>query len=214
MKTCQDVINRAARKLNLIQIGSALGTAESAEALTVLQSLYMELVGVGTFGRENDCLSCGDWTVLPQQRVRMDDVLATATIPDIVPSSIYWPDWWAWPYDNYNCWPIWPVFGAGCQAPRDLSIVTVVDPTNNLAVTYLYDAFVGKWAPISALVLAAEAPLSRRWFEPLANVLAGRLSADYGSELTAGLQLAIRNGLAPVALKFGNASPPVSSVYF
>lgn len=209
MKTCQDVINRAARKLNVVAFGQALPAAQSAEMLLELQSLYLELVGWGAFGRENDVLSQGDWTALPQQRVRMKDSASTIEIPDELPASIWWPDWWGWDQQNYWCWPIWPVCGSCCVAPRDLSIVTAVDPTADEAHTYLYDAYVGKWRALDDLALTDEAPLSRRWFVPLANVLAERMADDYGQQFKA----PINAGLNAMVQRFGSTSPDVIAEY-
>lgn len=215
MSSCQDVINRAARKLNVIPLGATLSSDESNNALTILQSVYLELVGWGAFGRENDCMSCGDWTALPQTRIRMNNPAGEVTVPDIVPASIYWPRWWnpSWGEGSYLFWPIWPT-GPRCVAPRDLSVVTVVDPScGGVAHTYIYDAYVGRWSPLDALELTDEAPLSRRWFEPLANILAGRLATDYGQEIPPALQLAISNGLTAMTMRFGEATQPVVSEY-
>lgn len=219
MATCLDIITRALRKLNAVQIGATVSAAEVSNALTVLQSVYMELVGWGAFGRENDVLSQGAWTVLPQQRVRMVDPNQVATIPDEIPRL---PWWWRDEWDRYAwvSWPIWPVdpnctSGCNCcQAPEDLSIVTVVDPTNGTAATYIYDAFVGSWASLSAVSPTTEAPLSRRWAEPLANVLAGRLATDYGQTVSPALELSIQNGLQAMTSRYGDISRPVRSEYF
>lgn len=209
MKTCQDVINRAARKLNVVAFGQALPAAQSAEMLLELQSLYLELVGWGAFGRENDVLTQGDWCAMPQQRVRVTDPTKTITIPDEIPSSVYWPDWWGWDRGNYWYWPIWPVCGSCCVAPRDLSIVTVTDPISNTVATYLYDAFVGKWRSLNDLLLTDEAPLSRRWFSPLANVLAERMADDYGQQFKAPANA----GMNAMVQRFGTSSPDVIAEY-
>lgn len=210
-KTCQDVIDRFARKLNIIPIGVSLGLPESTIALSVLQSIYMELVGWGAFGQENDCMSCGDWIALPQQRIRMNNTAGEVSIPDDLPAMAYRPDWWqsTWGYDAWCTWPIWATSHL-CAAPRDLSIVTVTDPFLNEAHTFLYDAFVGKWTMIDALDLTDEAPLSRRWFEPLANSLSERMAPDYGQKQP---QNPIWAHLQPVALKYGNISRPVQVDY-
>lgn len=213
MTTCQDTINRAVRKLNAVPLGVSVNAAQSANALVVLQSVYLELVGWGAFGRENDCMTCGDWVALPQQRIRMNDPAGDVEIPDDLPASIYWPDWWGWDREAYWCWPVWPVRGTGCVAPRDLSIVSVVDPHTNITHTYLYDAYVGRWAPLDALTLTDEAPLTRRWGEPLANILAGRLATDYGQDVSPALALSIRNGLQAMTMRFGEATRPVVSEY-
>lgn len=195
----------------MVGAGSAMSAAQSADALLVLQSMYTELIGWGAFGRENDLLASGDWTALPNQRVRMDDPNATLTIPDELPQQIFWPSWWQWNNQDYWTWPVWPVCcdTPCCVPPPDLSIVTMVDPTNNLTTTYIYDAFVGRWAPLTDLVLSSEAPLSRRWFEPLANVLAERICGDYGQTFAAP-----RNaGLSAITMRFSDVSRPVVSEY-
>ncbi|MDE2458608.1 MAG: hypothetical protein KGL20_05165 [Rhodospirillales bacterium] len=200
-------------------MGATVSTAEQQNALTVLQSVYMELVGWGAFGRENDVLSQGAWTVLPHQRVRMVDPNQVATIPDQIPE---FPYWWQdeWNPDGWVSWPIWPTNPGQtsgcdcCRAPDDLSIVTVVDPTNGTASTYIYDAFIGAWTNLSAISFTTEAPLSRRWAEPLSNVLAGRLATDYGQEVSPALQLSIRNGLQAMTSRYSDISRPTRSEYF
>ena len=219
MATCQDIITRALRKLNAVQMGATVSSAEASNALTVLQSVYMELVGWGAFGRENDILSQGAWTVLPQQRIRMVDPNQVAMIPDQIPR---FPYWWRdeWNPDGWVSWPIWPTDPDDasscncCRAPDDLSIVTVVDPTNGTAATFIYDSFVGSWASLSAISPTTEAPLSRRWAEPLANVLAGRLATDYGLTVSPALQLSIRNGLQALTSRYSDISRPTRSEYF
>lgn len=226
MALCQDIIVRALRKLNAVPLSVSRDSGawakanpdEAQNALAVLQSLYMELVGWGAFGRENDILAQGDWTVLPGSRVRMVDPSATANIPDEIPRL---PPWWnyaGWGYDSWAFWPVWPVSNGGsctCRAPDDLSLVTVVDPSldGNAAHTYLYDAFVGRWMPLDGLILTTEAPLARRWSEPLANVLAGRLAPDYGQELSDALKLSIGNGMQAMCSRFSSATVPVVSEY-
>lgn len=218
MATCLDIITRATRKLNMVQIGATLNSAESSNALTVLQSTYLELVGWGAFGRENDLLAHGDWTVLPNQRVRMVAESGTAKIPDEVP---VFPPWWnrsGWGDDAWIYWPVWPTNPSGtgcncCRAPDDLSVVTVVDPTANVARTFLYDAYVGRWGALDGLLLTSEAPLSRRWQEPLANVLAGNLATDYGQEISPALAKSIQNGLQAMCSRFGGAMRPTRSEF-
>lgn len=218
MATCQDIITRALRKLNAVQIGAPLNSGEASNALTALQSGYLELVGWGAFGRENDILAQGDWTVLPNQRVRMALESGVATLPDEVPVL---PPWWnrsAWAEDSWAFWPVWPTNPGDtscncCRAPDDLSVVTIVDSTGGVAHTYLYDAYVGRWTQLDGLLLTTEAPLSRRWAEPLSNILAGRLATDYGQEVSPALQLAISNGINAMTSKFGNVLRPVRSEY-
>ena len=139
MATCQDVISRALRKLNALPLGDTVSTNEAANALLSLQSGYMELVGWGAFGRENDILTSGTWTASPNQRVRVTDPNATVTIPDQLPP--WCEGWWneAWPWGSWIYWPVIPASTTtcACVAPPDLSVVTVVDPTNGDAFTFL-----------------------------------------------------------------------------
>lgn len=210
-KTCQDVINRFARKLNVIPLGATLSSDESLNALSVLQSIYMELVGMGAFGRENDCMSCGDWVALPSQRIRMNNTAGEVSIPDSLPSYVQCPDWWQpiWGYDAWCTWPIWPTSQL-CVPPRDLSIVTVTDPFVGECHTFLYDAFVGKWTMIDALELTDEAPLSRRWFEPLCNTLSERMAPDYGQDPP---KNPIWAHLQAVTMRYSDSSRPVQVDY-
>jgi hypothetical protein len=212
--TCQDIITRALRKLNAVQIGAALIPAEAANALTSLQSGYLELVGWGAFGRENDLLASGDWTAWPSQRVRSLAEGSVVTIPDQLPAR---PRWWndAWGDDAWWLWPVYPTNGCDCcRAPDDLSVVTIVDPNANTALTFLYDAYVGRWSALEGLSLTSEAPLSRRWAEPLSNMLAGRLATDYGQEVSPALQIAIRNGLQAMSSRYSDASRTLQTDYF
>ena len=222
MTTCQQIITQALRKLNAVPIGAVVNPAEIDNGLTVLQSLYMELVGSGAFGRENDLLSTGDWTVLPNQRVRLDTESATATIPDALPPLF--PYWWQGSWgDNWIYWPVWPSACTDqaaasntccCVPPDDLSIVTVTDKTAEVSHTYLYDAHIGSWSALDGLTAGTEAPLSRRWADPLATVLAGRLAPYYGDQVSPALAMNMRAGLGAITSKFGTASRPVHAAYF
>lgn len=215
MATCQDVITRALRKLNALPLGATVSTLEAQNALIVLQSLYMELVGWGAFGRENDLLAKGDWTACPNQRVRLVDPNASVQIPDQLP---IFPPWWnegAWGWDAWIYWPVWPTSPTTClKAPDDLSVVTIVDPTNNTNYTFIYDAFVGRWGPLNNLALQTEAPLSRRWQEPLSNELALRLMVDYGSMAGGAPPPIPRGGWAAMCSRFGTHQRPTRSDYF
>lgn len=214
MATCLDIITRALRKLNAVPLGATVSTLEAANALIVLQSLYMELVGWGAFGRENDLLAQGNWTAMPNQRIRLVDPNATVKIPDELP---VFPPWWnegAWGWDAWIYWPVWPVAGCPTKAPEDLSVVTVVDPTNNTNYTFVYDAFVGRWGPLNNLDLQTEAPLSRRWQEPLSNELAIRLIPDYGAAVGGQMPPIPRGGAAAMCARFGSHQQSTRSEFF
>lgn len=217
MSSCQDVITRAVRKLNGVPLGMTPPAAQLANALPVLQSIYMELVGFGAFGRQNDILASGDWAVFPGQRVRMKDPDGVVSIPDDLPAWTQWPGWWAWDRRDAWFWPVMPI-SSGCVAPRDLSIVTVVTPGDPTATpptfgeqdTFLYDAFVGRWSALTNLALTDEAPLTRRWFEPMANTLADRLAPDYGQPSP---QTPTWAHLQAITLRYNDTSQTVQSEY-
>lgn len=219
MAACQDVINRAVRKLNIWPIGVALPAPQLANGLTVLQSIYMELVGWGAFGKQNDILANGDWATFPQQRVRMKDPNGVVSMPDDFPAWVLEAPWWRYDWQNPWEWPVWPNNPSRCVAPRDMSVVTVVAPGDPTAVppnfgeqqTFIYDAFVGRWNELTNLTLTSEAPLTRRWFEPMANTLADRLAPDYGRAAPATPTWAHLQGLT---LRYDGRSEPVATDSF
>lgn len=209
--TCQTIIGRAFRKLNAFK-PSAIPDSNRDEAMYVLQSIYMECVGAGFFGRVNDLIATGEWTACPQQRVRLDNSDIQVTIPNAL------PNWWGWPGYYSWWWPVWPINPANCaRPPRDLSVVTLVNSELSnqavnigLAYTFIYDAYVGKWWPLDSLLVTDEAPLSRRWAEPLANVLAERLDPEYGDQ---GFQAPRNAGMDIIASRWGSESHSVIAEY-
>lgn len=157
MATVRDVITAALRKPGVLGAGDTAAAEDAADALPVLQSMYLEWVASGAFGRLTDVLKEADYTAKEQERVRKD-AACTVSLPDTITDA-----------------------GTGeARAPRDLSLVVVTYPAAGTVEHHLYDAFLGDWVRLDGLDLDATAPLSGRGLDGLVSCLARRVAEDHG----------------------------------
>lgn len=69
MTTCRDIISDAARMARIIAPGDVLSSAEAADGLVALQSLYNGWAASGMFGWLKDVLAKEDYEAQPGERV-------------------------------------------------------------------------------------------------------------------------------------------------
>jgi|GEM_PF-4942257 len=78
-KTCRDIVTRALRMASVISRDEDPAAEEMSDGLFVLQSLYMEWLTTGMFGRLKDVYETGDYEAGEGQRIFSDS--GTVTLP-------------------------------------------------------------------------------------------------------------------------------------
>jgi hypothetical protein len=78
-----DIIKGAMKKIHALASGAEPTAAESADGMTALQSLIVELIGQGSLGRLRDVLATSDYTARENERIRAGTGV-TITIPTTI----------------------------------------------------------------------------------------------------------------------------------
>lgn len=201
MATSRDIAMRAFRKLGVLRAGAEPKAADADEALSSLQSYYMECVTGGAFGRVVNIpvSTAGTVTAGPNQHI---NVLTADAVSIDLPSTVPYAHWDTWmPCRDYG-WGLNVPLGAdgGENVPQDRAVVSITTEYGETRATYVYDGTVQRWMRIDTLDLNEEAPLSARNSDGLSALLAVRMADQYGdgnlSQLT--LRAANRYQLAMV----------------
>ena len=189
--TCQSLITRALRKLNIVGAGVLPAAAEASDAMSTLQGMYDGWVSGGMFGELNDVIKSADYTAKEFDRVRKDGA-CTITIPTTFE-------------DEYT---------GLTRPPHDLAVIQVLFPSTDARETHLYDATLGEWVRIEALALADPAPLYNRNQDALACCLAEALADEYQAQV--GTQTALRAAQfrSNIGLNLNNPVQPNQAAYF
>jgi hypothetical protein len=182
MTTNLDVIKRALRKLGVLSSGNEPPADQASDTMEVLQSLVLELVGGGTFGRLYDVITDVDYTANENERIRAA-VGITVTLPDTITGP---PDWYPYVGGNWNA--ISPGLGSGWdygafysgypRTPYDRSIITVVQ--DGVETVNVYSAQTQGWVDINAMAQQDTFPLESYGINGMAAKLAVAMSSEFG----------------------------------
>lgn len=189
--TCQTLITRALRKLNVVGAGVSPAAAEAADALSTLQGMYDGWVTGGVFGAMNDVIKSADYTAKEYDRVRKDGA-CTITVPTTFE-------------DEYT---------GLTRPPRDLAAIQILYPATSARETHLYDATIGEWVRIEALALADDPPLFNRNQDGLACCLAEALADEYQAQVGAQTALRAAKFRSNIGLNLNNPVQPNQPDYF
>lgn len=193
MFTCIEVIALAMRQLALLSPGDEPEDLEGDDALVTLQGLYQSWAAAGEFGLFTDVYKTADYTALEGERV------TTSGSPTITLPTTYDAD-----SGEYGS-------GSGeRRAPYMLSVIEVIDTTNELATTYVYDRM--KWHEIENLELTDEAPLASYGQHGLAAQLAIAIADDFGVEVSA--STARKASQFMTAVRTARTAPAGLAVYY
>lgn len=206
-KTCRDTATLALKKLGVLRAGGEPQAADGADALSSLQSFYMECISQGTFGRVYNVQMSSAGTITPGGNQHINVLTEDAVSIDL-PSSLPANCWDNWRPERDYGWGLNIPFAAdpNIVVPRDKSVVMVTDQYGDSRATYLYDGTVQRWLRVDVLTDNDEAPLSARSPDGLASVLAVRMTDQFGAEMLSPvtMQSANRYKVALVS-NFGNA---------
>jgi hypothetical protein len=160
MTTIRETVRSALRKVGALTRGAEPSSSQARDGLEAFQSLLLEWVDNGKFGRLTNVIASADYEASEQERVVSGGF--TITLPDTVVDD-----------DTGETRP-----------PKDLSLVVVVTAGAAPQVN-LYDADRGEWVRLDTLEVADDAPLAGRGSDGLASCLAKRLAEEYGPPLGA-----------------------------
>lgn len=210
--TCLQILTGAARKLGVLAIGRNLTSAQSESGMEILQSLYLELVGQGVFGKLYDSyITDATYTAHENERITCDATVTTVTLPTTITE-----DWWptsgpiegAYDYGWSNSSTTYP------RTPRDSAIIQIARTNTSSALTYIYDAPQTNWVALDSLALASTAPLSDRYGEALKALLADKWSLDWGVTPPPILAKQVATANSLLSHRSDRAYRPVSGSYF
>lgn len=209
--TCHDIIKRGLRKIGALASGDDIPASEAQEALAALQSIIMECVGIGTFGRLSDVRVTADYTAREWDRI-FPTTGVTITLPTVISNRENCPTVYnagAWFQLNSCCgyWDYGFPYQTGERPPRDRSVVVVVD-------TFAYCAEKTGWFQISGLALETPWPLASYLEDGFAALLAERMADEYGQVLGAGSVRAAAQCRMMLSHKYDSSGAPVVAEYF
>lgn len=160
MATCREVIRSALRKIGVIASGEEPSITEAQDALDSLQSMYLEAVNGGRFGKLIPVIATADYEAGENEIITSGGF--TITLPDTIEDE--------WTGDD--------------RPPKDLSIVMVTTEGEEPEIS-VYDAYRGEWVALNGLALGDDAPLSGRGSDGLSATLAIRLADEYAATVSA-----------------------------
>jgi hypothetical protein len=201
MRTCAQIITRALVRAAIIDAGRNPTDAELDSGFLALKSLYTGAVTGGILGRSRRVRPTDDYTACERDWITVDAADEfTITIPGGF--TVCCNDDGEW-----TCCEA----PSDTRGPEDLTFVIITDGTET--VTYLYDAYDGRWTAIEPLEATDDAPFSGRDAEGLSCWLATELAEEFQTQvgpLTIRRAMAFKSQLAQRAAQ----SQPVQHQYF
>lgn len=170
MATVRDIVTDAYRVSGIIGITATPSSEEADFGLTGLQSMFQSWIGNAMFGEFTDKYKTAAYTALEGERV------TTSGSPTITRPTTY---------EDGGI-----EYGDGSgerRAPRELSVIQVIDTTAGTEATYIFDR--GAWVEIEALTLNSTCPLADYGERGLAMCLAMELCAipAFNGQVTPGV---------------------------
>lgn len=145
--TLQALIQRAARMLNRIAVGSEVEGEEAVEALAIFQAMILSLPALGLGGPLTEVVISDDYTAGENERILDTSGTAVITRPTTIDDD------------------------GVTRAPINGAIVEVVGASPTL---HIYVAYLGAWMPLMGLDFDDVNPLGPQHDEGLAAMLAVR----------------------------------------
>jgi hypothetical protein len=214
--TCRDIVRRALRKLSLVAAGMEPTGNEMNDGLETLQAIYLELAGMGVFGKLYDVVvTDATYTAFPQQRILCNRLGGVAiTLPALVDPSA-WPGgaWWYlgrgcydYQFRDYYC-------GTTPLPPHDGTCIEINSLFDGSQQLWIYESNTARWIDLRDLNVADSAPLAK-YSDGLAAMLAIRVAPEYGVSAPQEVQ-GVAN-VARYAMSQRNDGPraPVRAEYF
>lgn len=170
MTTNLDIIKRAMRKLHVLGQGSEPSSAQAAQGMELLQSLYVELIGMGGLGRLADVVvPDGEtaYTAFGWSRVKYP-VGCTVSLP-------------TYTGDTYN---ISTPASSYCHAFHDLAPIVTINGAG-VAAYWIFNAYSDGWVQVNEQALTDEFPLAEHYKNGFAAMLAEYICDDFAGTVGA-----------------------------
>jgi hypothetical protein len=210
MTTNLDIIKRAMKKLHVLASGTNPTSAQAADGMDALQSLYVELIGQGSLGRLNDVLATSDYTAKEFDRIQASTGI-TVTLPLIITPPMCSPGG-NLPYDyGFRAWDT-TLAGAANRPPRDRAPVLVIQ--DNVETAHVYRSQTNEWVTINDLAQTDLFPFADTLKDGFAALLAERIADDYSTVAGPSTQQAARTCRWMLSAKPDSSSAPAPSYYF
>lgn len=217
--TVQTIVTDALRESNLIPVGEAPGSDQSAEGLRLLNRIVSSVFGNEVGERLETWLvgtipSLPNWTYLQWQYLRSD---FRVYVNSDSAQTLYMP---AAPQDGDRISLI-DVNGTFATYNVTLNpngkqlegvITNLVANTNGFNRTWIYDADAGNWKKISPLTLTDAFPFPEAVEDAFVTSLALRLNPRYGRSLSPETNGAMVRGMRQLKARYRRKNPmPVSA---
>lgn len=209
MTTNLDIIKRAMKKLHVLAAGTNPSSAQAADGLEALQSLYVELIGQGSLGRLNDVIATSAYTAREYDRIQAAHGIVV-TLPTTITPNMCSPGG-DLPYDyGFRAWD--PTVAGNTRPPRDRAPVVVVQ--DNVAVYSVFRASTNAWVTINGLTLTSTFPFSDTLEDGIAALLAERIADNFDTVAGPSTQQAARTCRWMLSAKPDSSSAETPSHYF
>lgn len=220
--TCRDLTKRSLRKLFVLASGREPTGSQAQDALDALLSLYKEFVGQGVFGRLNPVIiTASTYTARENERVVCNNATGvTVTLPDTITLNLLRESPYYVSYDDLGSTASGYDYGRGYpteiipRPPRDGSVITVTDMFSNLDLTWIYDGPPARWISIDSLGLSDNAPLTGRYANGLAAILAIRLASEWAVTPSALVVSEANLGRSQLSARYDRQYRPVVAGYY
>lgn len=176
MSTNLDIIKRAMRKLHVLGQGRDPSSAQAAQGMELLQSLFVELIGMGGLGRLADVVvPDGEtaYTAFGWSRVKYP-VGCTVTLPSYT-GDTYPTSGSSSGFDSATFY---------CQSFHDLAPVVTISSTG-VPLYYVFNAYGAGWTQVNDLALTDDFPLAEHYKNGFSAMLAEYMCDDFAGTVGA-----------------------------
>lgn len=220
--TCRDLTKRSLRKLFVLASGREPTGSQAQDALDALLSIYKEFVGQGVFGRLNPVIiTASTYSARENERVVCNNASGvTVTLPDTITLDLLRETPYYLSYDDLGTTASGYDYGRGYptevipRPPRDGAIITVTDLFSTLDLTWIYDGPGARWISIDSLTLSDIAPLTGRYANGLAAILAVRLAPEWSVTPSPLVLSEANSGRSMLSARYDRQYRPVVASYF
>lgn len=209
MTTNLDIIKRAMKKLHVLAAGTNPSSAQAADGLEALQSLYVELIGQGSLGRLNDVIATSAYTAREYDRIQASTGVVV-TLPTTITPSTCSPGG-DLPYD-YGFRACDPTVTGNTRPPRDRAPILVIQ--DNVETASVFRAQTNEWVTINDLTLTDAFPFADYLKDGFGALLAERIADNFDTVAGPSTQQAARTCRWMLSAKPDSSSAETPSHYF
>lgn len=206
MTTNLDIIKKAMKKLHVLARGTNPSSSQASDCMDALQSLIVEMIGQGSFGKLRDVLATSAYTAKENERIQASHGVVV-TLPTVITTDNcgdggWSSNWAAWYGAPYNTLP---------RPPRDRSVVVVI--TDNVPVYNVWCTYLNQWVVVNSLTQQGAFPFAQYLEDGFAALLAERIADDFASQAGPSVLQAARSCRWMIAAKPDSVRPTARTEY-